>query len=133
MWIFKKGFFLLFLLTACGNGQHLFYWERPETGAMWFARDHAECLEKSDFWPYTWPGSPVNWGSGYNKYNLRFDNNARNGIWAEFLPYPGAQPVYVNSLKGDWSMSPSIYEKCMEDRGYIQVAPASVNRQVFPE
>lgn len=120
-----------FLLSGCG-GQTVFYWERPNTGATWFAKDHTECLRKADFWPYYWPGWPWGWQKEPDP-NLRFDNDAANGIWASYVPYPGAQPLYVNSLRGDWSMSPSWYRRCMEDRGYYQTQPPEQNRQVFPQ
>lgn len=126
----------LLALTACGGGQTMFYWERPNTGAQWFVRDHNQCLRASDWWPYYMPGwtwsGPWGWGTPPD-YDLRFDNDASNGIWAEFTPFPGAQPVYVNSLRGDWSMSPSTYEKCMEAREYRQYKPKTKGREVFQQ
>jgi len=118
-------------LSACGgDGQKVFYWERPNTGAIWFVRDHNYCLRQADYWPFRWPGMPWRWG-GEPDLNLRFDNDAENGIWAQFRPMPGAQPVYVNSVEGDWSMSYDDYEECMEARDYVQRKPATQNRQVF--
>ena len=138
----KKKFATLLLgiclatLTACGSGQKVYYWEKPDTGAVWFARDHNQCLRAADWWPYYFPGYTITppWGWGTPpEHKLRFDNNASHGIWAEFTPFPGAQPVYVNSLKGDWSMSYSTYERCMEDREYRQRKPATQNREVFQQ
>ena len=118
-------------LSACGgDGQKVFYWERPNTGAIWFARDHNYCLRQADYWPFRWPGMPWGWGKEPD-LDLRFDNDSENGIWAQFRPMPGAQPVYVNSVAGDWSMSYDDYEECMEARDYVQRKPATQNRQVF--
>ena len=118
-------------LSACGgDGQKVFYWERPNTGAIWFVRDHNYCLNEADYWPFRWPGMPWGWGKEPD-LELRFDNDSESGIWAQFRPMPGAQPVYVNSVAGDWSMSYDDYEACMEARDYVQRKPATQNRQVF--
>lgn len=118
-------------ITACSSGgQKVFYWERPNTGAVWFVRDHNYCLGQADYWPFEWPGLPWGWGAE-KELELRFDNESDSGIWAQFQPMPGAQPVYVNSVAGDWSMSYSDYQSCMEARDYVQRKPATQNRQVF--
>ncbi len=132
----KKGLTLLLglslmVLSACsGAGQKVYYWERPNTGSVWFARDHRQCLAESDYWPFEWPGLPWGWGTP-PELKLRFDNNSDSGIWAQFRPFPGAQPIYVNSVQNDWSMSYQDYEACMEARDYIQRKPATQQRQVF--
>ena len=121
---------LLTGLTACGGGQTTFYWYKEGVGPQWFAKDHNECLAEADYFPWTAPA----WPPGTEPLpELRFDNDANNGIWANFIPYPGAQPVHVNSLADDWSMSRSSYRRCMEDKGYVQRAPARKDRQVLPE
>ncbi len=119
------------MLSACGgDGQHMYYWERPNTGAVWFARDHNECLAAADMWPYEWPGMPWGWGAPKDM-ELRFDNESDHGIWAQFVPFPGAQPVHVNSVAGDWSMSYDAYEECMRERHYTERRPVKEDRQVF--
>ncbi|MBO7332232.1 MAG: hypothetical protein J6U64_01030 [Alphaproteobacteria bacterium] len=127
----KIVFCFLFCLSACSSGgQSVFFWYRPDTGPVYFAREHSECLAEADWWPWTTPA----WPPGSTKLpELRFDNDSDHGIWANFIPYPGAQPVYVNSLAADWSMSVSSYRKCMEKRGYIQRQPMEVRRQVHPQ
>ena len=118
-------------LSACGGeGQKVFYWERPNTGAIWFVRDHNYCLKQADYWPFRWPGMPWTWGREPD-LEIRFDNEADSGICAQFRPKPGAQPVYVNSVEGDWSMSYDEYEECMEARDYVQRKPPTQNRQLF--
>ncbi len=128
----KKIFTMLFLfvLSACGTGQTTFYWKQEGIGPMKFAQDHNFCLAKADFWPWTWPA----WPPGTEPLlELRFDNDASNGIWANFVPYEGAQEVYVNSKQDDSHMSASIYERCMKDKGYVERRPNVVGRQVLPE
>ena len=129
---FKTGLLLLsvFLLSACDDGQAIFYWEKPDTGPTWFAKEHNDCLEEADWWPWSLPS----WPPGHTKLpELRFDNDSDNGIWANFVPYPGAQPVYVNAKQDDSSMSISAYESCMERKGYKQRKPMERRRQVLPE
>ena len=129
---FKTAFLLMgaFLLNACDGGQAIFYWEKPDTGPVWFAKEHNECLEEADWWPWSLPS----WPPGQTKLpELRFDNDSDNGIWANFVPYQGAQPVYVNSRQDDSSMSISTYESCMERKGYKQRQPMERRRQVLPE
>ncbi len=121
---------VLFLASCGGKGQTIFFWQKEGVGPVWFAKEHNECLAKADYWPWQMPA----WPPGSNRLpELRFDNNADNGIWANFVPYTGAQPVYVNSLVNDATMSPSSYESCMEEKGYIQRQPSIVRRQVLPE
>ena len=126
----------LFLLNGCyffqadeGEGQKLFYWERPNTGVAWFAKDHRECMTEADWWPFEFPTWP--WET--KKLNLKFDNDSENGVWAQFIPYPGAQPVHINYAMSDWSVDYDDYQECMERRHYTQRKPARVNYQVFPQ
>ena len=131
----KKTLCLMFLLSGCAvfeEGQKTFYWQRPNTGVAWFAKDHNECMNEADWFPFGWPEWP--WTAGGNhKLNLRFDNESSSGIWAQFIPYPGAQPVYVNYASDDWSVDYDDYQQCMEARNYSQRMAPRVNYQVFPE
>lgn len=123
--------FLGISLTGCGGGgQSIFFWQKEGVGPTWFAKEHSECLAQADWWPWSMPA----WPPMTEKLpELRFDNNASNGIWANFIPYPGAQPVYVNSLANDSTMSASSYRRCMEKKGYVQRQPMIKRRQVLPE
>ncbi len=128
----KKALCLLFLLSGCvmmEEGQKTFYWQRPNTGIAWFAKDHNECMHESDWFPFEWPWAD----ESPKKLNLRFDNESSSGIWAQFIPYPGAQPVYVNYVSDDWSVDYDDYQRCMEARNYSQRKAPRVNYQVFPE
>lgn len=131
----KKALCLLFLLSGCAmieEGQKTFYWQRPNTGVAWFAKDHNECMHESDWFPFKMPRWWWTYGRNY-KLNLRFDNESSSGIWAQFVPYPGAQPVYVNYASDDWSVDYDDYQQCMEARNYSQRMAPRVNYQVFPE
>lgn len=129
--------FLMFLLL-CGcramvenEGQKVFYWERANTGIVWFAKDHRECLQEADLFPFAWPSLPL-FSEKPKELKLRFDNDAPSGVWAQFVPYPGARPLYVNSAEDDWAVDYQAYEECMTARHYHHRLPPTQNRQVFP-
>jgi len=129
--------FLMFcLLCGCramveNEGQKVFYWERANTGIVWFAKDHRECLREADLFPFEWPSMPL-FSERPKDLKLRFDNDAPSGVWAQFIPYPGARPIYVNSVEDDWSVDYKSYEECMTERHYHHRLPPTQNRQVFP-
>ena len=52
------------------------------------------------------------------KLDIRADWFAEKGIWASYVPYPGAMPIMVNSLRDDYDSNPKKYRLCMEDKGY---------------
>ncbi len=100
-----------------GSGQVVYHWEKAHTGVEKFSRDHAECLMAAkefklmpDFrtWFYT----------EETKLDTRADWKSSKGIWASYIPYPGAQPLVVNSRYDDDDISPSDYAKCMRSKGY---------------
>ncbi len=102
---------------AKGSGQVVYHWEKPHTGVEKFSRDHAECLMAAkefklmpDFrtWFYT----------EETKLDTRADWKSSKGIWASYIPYPGAQPLIVNSRYDDEDISPTNYAKCMRSKGY---------------
>ncbi len=114
--------FFIFGLCSCtylskGSGQVVFHWEKMHTGVEKFSRDHAECLLAAkefklmpDFrtWFYT----------EETKLNTKADWNSTKGIWASYIPYPGAQPLIVNSRYDDDDINPKDYSKCMRSKGY---------------
>ncbi len=129
---------ITFCLAGCksimeaGDGQKVYYWARPNTGAVWFAKDHRECLQEADLFPFEWPEIFGALQSKGDEFNMRFDNNAPSGVWANFIPFPGAQPIYMNSKEDDWSVDYDAYEECMTARHYHQRRPSTQNPQVFP-
>ncbi len=110
------------LLTSCklfsrGEGQVVYHWEKGNTGVEKFSRDHAECLLKAkefrlmpDFrlWFYT----------EETKLDTRADWKSDKGIWASYIPYPGAQPLIMNSKNDDKDIDPNQYRDCMIEKGY---------------
>ncbi len=113
--------FMMFLSSctyfAKGSGQVVYHWEKMHTGVEKFSRDHAECLLAAkefklmpDFrsWFYT----------EETKLNTRADWKSTKGIWASYVPYPGAQPLIVNSRYDDDDINPADYSRCMRSKGY---------------
>lgn len=113
---------LALMLSACswmvtGRGQVIFHWEREHTGVEKFARDHSECLRKAEY--FTLIPDVKSWFySEEVKLDIRADWHSDKGIWASYIPYPGAQPIVVNSLRDDSAIDPNDYRNCMEKRGY---------------
>ena len=111
-----------FLLSSCawmitGRGQVIFHWEKENTGVQKFARDHSECLRKAEYFTLI-PDFKSWFYSEEVKLDIRADWHNDKGIWASYVPYPGAQPIVVNSLRDDSAIDPSDYRNCMEKRGY---------------
>jgi hypothetical protein len=115
---------LSFLLTvsSCtflskGQGQVIYHWERQKTGIQKFSRDHSECLRIAEDFKFL--PSIKNWLiTEEARYDIRADWHSEKGIWATYVPYSGAQPLIVNSIRDDSDSSPKKYKKCMEKRGY---------------
>lgn len=115
---------LLFLFSACtwlseGEGQVIYHWERPRTGVEKFARDHSECMRKAEDFKFL-PNFKSWFYSEEARYDIRADWHSEKGIWASYVPYTGAQPILVNSIRDDSDSSPRKYRKCMEGRGYTR-------------
>ena len=104
-------------LFSDGEGQIIYHWEREFTGVEKFSRDHSECLRKAEDFKLM-PDVKSWFYSEEVKLNVRADWHSEKGIWASYVPYPGAQPLVVNSLRKDEDVSPRKYRLCMEDRGY---------------
>lgn len=111
------------MLSSCsswmsrGRGQVIFHWERENTGVQKFARDHSECLRGAEDFSF-FPNVKSWFYSEEVKLDVKADWHANKGIWASYIPYPGAQPLVVNSLRDDTRISPTDYRDCMEKRGY---------------
>ncbi len=121
----KKAFLPLAFLLALGSctylykgsGQVVYHWERDNTGVQKFSTDHTECLNKAKEFKL-WPDFRTWFYSEETKLNTRADWHADKGIWASYVPYPGAQPLMVNSRRNDEDVNPIEYRKCMESKGY---------------
>lgn len=110
------------LLSACtslseGKGQVIYHWERGNTGVQKFARDHSECMREAEDTKFL-PNFKSWFYSEEVRYDIRADWHSDKGIWASYVPYRGAQPLVVNSIRDDKGSSPRKYRTCMEKRGY---------------
>jgi len=109
------------LVSSCsffsgGQGQVIYHWERENTGVEKFARDHSECMRSAE--NIRLPDFRTWFYSEEVKLDIRADWHAEKGIWASYVPYPGAMPLVVNSLRDDADSDPKEYRLCMEDKGY---------------
>ena len=112
-------------LSACASfnehkGITVFHWERSNTGVYKFSRDHSECMKIAENW-HLFPTiqEMKAWLSTEEAYSAgKVDWHADRGIWASYVPYPGAQPLMVNSIRDDKDSNPKTYRICMENRGY---------------
>lgn len=112
---------MILLLTACGGpkGQVVFHWDRYNTGGIKFARDHSECMRKAEAFRF-WPNFRSWFYTEEQRYNTVVKWHKEHGIWASFVPYPGAMPILVNSVRDDTDSSPRKYQKCMLQKGYVE-------------
>ncbi|MCX4349168.1 MAG: hypothetical protein OSJ76_05215 [Alphaproteobacteria bacterium] len=99
-----------------GQGQVIYHWERENTGIEKFSRDHSECMRSAE--NIRLPDFRTWFYSEEVKLDIRADWHAEKGIWASYIPYPGAMPIVVNSLRDDADSDPKEYRLCMEDKGY---------------
>ncbi len=111
-----------FILSSCtylskGSGQVVYHWEKPHTGVEKFSRDHAECLMAAKEFKLM-PDFRTWFYSEETKLDTRADWKSDKGIWASYVPYPGAQPLIVNSRYDDNDISPKNYSACMRSKGY---------------
>lgn len=119
----KKFIYLIMFILLCScsttKGQMVFHWDRYNTGGIKFARDHSECMRKAEAFKF-WPNFK-SWGyTEEQRYDTVVKWHKEHGIWASFVPYPGAMPVMVNSVRDDTDSSPRKYQKCMLNKGYVE-------------
>lgn len=109
-------------LTSCSNipkGQVVFHWDRHNTGGIKFARDHSECMRAAEAFKF-WPSFKSWFYTEEQRYNIVVKWHKEHGIWASFVPYPGAVPIMVNSVRDDTDASPKKYQDCMIKKGYFE-------------
>ncbi len=111
-----------FFVCSCsyfsgGTGQVVYHWERTHTGVEKFASDHSECLLKAKAIQF-FPDYRSWFYTEETKLNTRADWNSSRGVWATYVPYPGAQPLIVNSRYDDEDIDPREYAACMKTKGY---------------
>lgn len=108
----------LAFLSGCAMSTRVYYWQRHDTGATQFAEDHKMCIYNADWFPWDfkmarmWPFT-----SETLDLRLRLENG---GIWGNFVPYEGAQSIFVNSSTPSKTVLYGLYSKCMRDHGYTE-------------
>jgi len=113
---------IFFVLSACSSGpkgQMVFHWDRYGTGGGKFARDHSECMRKAEAFRFL-PNFKSWFYTEEQRYDIVVKWHKEHGIWASFVPYPGAVPVLVNSVRDDSDSSPKKYQECMLNKGYVE-------------
>lgn len=118
--------FAAFLLCSCSSifpsdGQVIYHWERPNTGVEKFSRDHTYCMRQAEAFKLLPRLNTLFYNTFYSeerKLEIRSDWESERGIWASYIPYPGAQPIVTNSLRDDYDSSPRKYSSCMRKLGY---------------
>lgn len=113
---------LISLLSACYSGpkgQVVFHWDRYNTGGIKFSRDHSECMRKAEAFKF-WPSFKSWFYTEEQRYDIVVKWHKEHGVWASFVPYPGAMPILVNSVRDDTDVSPSKYQRCMMEKGYVE-------------
>ena len=96
--------FCLFLNGCLSSPTRVYYWAKENTGADRFVQDHNM--------------DPM----GANTLDLRLDLQ-NGGIWANFSPYPGAMPVFVNTAVPSKTVIYWRYSSCMKNAGYKERRP----------
>ncbi len=120
----KKPYFVIaaLLLSACAStpkGQVVFHWDRYNTGGVKFSRDHSECMRQAEALKF-FPNFRSWFYTEEQRYEIAVKWYKEHGIWASFVPYPGAMPIMVNSVRDDTDASPRKYQKCMLQKGYVE-------------
>lgn len=118
----KKILFLCLLclfLNGCSSATRVYYWAKDNTGTTRFVQDHNRCLQKADYWPWTFYNFTPEVADTLDlKLNLR-----DGGIWANFSPYPGAMPIFVNTATPSKTVIYWRYASCMKKAGYRERRP----------
>lgn len=115
------------IISACSSsGQSTYYWHKDGYGADQFGKDQEYCMTDADFFPYNTKASWI----GPNTLNLQPKFTSDYGIWSYYEPYKGAQPVYVNYSRGDYTVREKGYKNCMEELGYTQKYKRYENREI---
>jgi hypothetical protein len=136
--LFKRIFGILLLgagLTACGGSgeQVVHHWDvRDDVGPNQFIIDHNSCLRDADVWPFDVSLSEALdfISPGPHDPKHRLDPKATR-TWASFIPYRGAQAVYVNDKNSASTIDDDDYEACMESKGYVRAFKTEVRENLI--
>ena len=112
-------------LAACSTEATVYHWAgRRDVGPQKFVVDHNLCMREADFWPFekSLYDTVDYFSPGPHDPKHRIDPG-EDRVWASFIPYPGAQAVYVNDINSSNTIDGDDYVSCMEDKGYVQAFP----------
>jgi len=114
-----------FSVVACSKESTVYHWAgRNDVGPNRFIVDHNACMREADSWPFDKSlydiVDYVSPGPHDPKHRIDADSER---VWASFIPYPGAQAVYVNDVNSSNTVDGSDYVACMQERGYVQAFP----------
>lgn len=112
-------------LAACSTEATVYHWSgRKDVGPNRFVVDHNACIREADWWPFEKSlYDTIDFISpGPHDPKHRIDAGEAR-LWASFIPYPGAQAVYVNDVNSSSTVDGADYVSCMEARGYVQAFP----------
>ncbi len=112
-------------VSACSSQATVYHWQsRNDVGPNRFVVDHNYCMREADTWPFeTSFHDIVDYISpGPHDPKHRIDPR-EDRVWASFIPYPGAQAIYVNDVNSSNMIDGGEYVSCMESRGYVQAYP----------
>ncbi|MCP4395227.1 MAG: hypothetical protein GY804_13310 [Alphaproteobacteria bacterium] len=135
----KKSIILsaILITSACSSGSAHYNWERAGTSFNTFARDHAECIEESDYSPFHNAqeyGDKSGAFSFLHKISPKQQKPSRlakwEGTWASFVPGHGMTPMWVNTKESDWAVRQSEYTSCMRIKDY-KTAPKPSGRDAI--
>lgn len=135
-------FFLRFLLifivsvgsiSCSGTESSVYHWQgRGNIGPNKFVQDHNFCIREADSWPFdTSPYAMFDSLSpGPHDPKNRMDPE-EGKVWASFIPYRGAQPIYVNDFNGSTMVDGEEYAECMESLGYKEALPKEIRNNLI--
>lgn len=107
---------LFFALSGCAWSTRVYYWEKPNTGANQFAKDHLACLYSADIFPWNFKASRL-WPFSPEALDLKL-RLKDGGIWGNFIPYAGSQSIFVNATIPSSTVVFWWYSYCMRKEGY---------------
>lgn len=112
-------------LASCSSTSTVYHWSsRNDVGPQKFVVDHNACMREADYWPFdiSLYDSLDFISPGPHDPKHRLDSSS-DRTWASFIPYPGAQAVYVNDVNSSSTIDADDYASCMESLGYVQGFP----------
>lgn len=123
------------ILASCSGDSEskVYHWaSKGDVGPKRFVVDHNLCMREADGWPFeTSAGEMLDFispGPHDPKHLLGAKDDM---VWASFIPYKGAQAVYVNDVNSSSMIDGNDYATCMEKKGYVQGYPEETRNHLI--